>query len=150
MAGKTVMAFGAFDGIHRGHLYYLSEAKKLGKLIVSVAPDRFFGLDMMYRMTEDERSDLVRALRIVDKVVLGKEMNALARVEEMRPDMVVITPYHWVDEAALQQDLKKKGLKTKVVVLKPYKPESYGQIYDFAYVSLKEKRLSGLPIRKKK
>lgn len=150
MAGKrTVMAFGAFDGIHSGHLYYLSEAKKLGRLVVSVAPDRFLGLDMKYKMSEDERSDLVRALRIVDEAVLGNEMDALARVVEIRPDMIVITPYHWVDEAALQQNLEKKGLKTKVVLLKPYKPEIYDQIYDFAYVLLNEKRLSGLPIRKK-
>src|SRR3990167_5871310 len=39
---KIVLAHGAFDLIHYGHLFYLNEAKKLGDvLIVSVVADRF-------------------------------------------------------------------------------------------------------------
>ena len=33
---KKVMCFGTFDGVHKGHEYYLHEARKLGDYIVVV------------------------------------------------------------------------------------------------------------------
>lgn len=38
--GKLVMTFGTFDMFHPGHVYYLSEARKLGdELITIIARD---------------------------------------------------------------------------------------------------------------
>lgn len=73
---KKVLVFGAFDGIHGGHRYFLSEAKKKGThLTVVVAPDvavvalkgHFPARALAERMAD------VEALHIADCVVAGDE-----------------------------------------------------------------------------
>ena len=72
----TVMAFGSFDVLHPGHIYYLKESKRLGdKLVVVVAKDstikKIKGQEPKY--TEKQRLEHVRDLPMVDKAVLGYE-----------------------------------------------------------------------------
>ena len=68
---KIVLVSGGFDPIHTGHISYLSEAKKLGDiLIVGVNSD-----DWLTRkkgkpfMSSNERAGIMQALRIVDVVI---------------------------------------------------------------------------------
>jgi cytidyltransferase-like protein len=144
------MVFGALDGLHAGHIYYLKKAKRLGKrLIVVVAPDRFLGFEKMYKMPADERMRLISELGIAGRVVLGHENDALARIKKVKPDIVAITEYHWVDEKVLQHDLKQNGLKTKVVLIQPYNRGLYDPIYQNAFSGLKKKKLANLHVRAK-
>ncbi len=142
---KVVMAFGAFDGIHSGHLYYLNKAKKLGNyFVVAIARDKtLWKFLRRYKLNEKERKLLVESIGIADKVVLGSKTNALERVKELKPDIIVITPYNPVNPQLLQMDLKRIGLKTKVVSLKKYLPKTYDLIFKINK-KLTKKELLGL------
>ena len=71
-----VMAFGTFDILHPGHLFYLAQAKKLGnKLIVIVARDNTVKRVKIRppEHNENERLKKVQAQEYVDEAVLGDE-----------------------------------------------------------------------------
>ncbi len=131
MAGKTIMAFGAFDGLHPGNIHYLQEAKKLGdRLIVVVSPDKTaWKFPIRFQLPEKERIELVRLLGIADEVMLGSTTDALERIIEQKPDVIAITHYHPVDPQLLQLDLQKRGLAAKVIEVPVYKPEIYDAVF---------------------
>lgn len=88
---KTVVAFGTFDIIHPGHLYYLEYALGLGdRLIVVVTPDavalRSKGAKPLF--TEKERMRIISSLRCVDRVVLGDSNGSWRNVMRCNPDSV--------------------------------------------------------------
>lgn len=125
---KTVMCAGTFDIIHPGHLYYLSEAKKYGnKLIVVVARDEtsssFKGKKPAHN--EKERLSAVRALKIVDKAVLGREGNIFDIVEEVKPDVICLGYDQKVQKQELEDELKKRGIKAEVIRIGPYMQNIY-------------------------
>ena len=128
---KVVMAFGAFDGIHAGHLYYLNAAKKLGDyLIVVIARDESkWKFTKRYNLDENQRKKLVEELGIADKVILGSQTNALEKVKKIKPNIIAITRYHPITAEILQIDLKKSHLKTKVVTLQIFQPKIYDKMF---------------------
>ncbi|VVB53642.1 FAD synthase [uncultured archaeon] len=142
------MAFGAFDGVHTGHLYYLKAAKKLGGfLVVSIGRDRArWKLPRKYNLPEAERRALVEGLGIADRVVLGSTKKSLQRIAEVNPDVIALTCYHPVDGKLLQMELEKAGLKARVVLIKPYKPEIYDCVFGVKPIVKKAKR--SVPCRK--
>ena len=107
---KVVMAFGAFDGVHSGHIHYLKGAKGLGDyLIVSIARDKSeWKFPRKYNLPELERKKLVEDLGIADKVILGSIKNALDKILKIKPDIIAITSYHPVDKKLLESELREK------------------------------------------
>lgn len=88
---KTVVAFGTFDIIHPGHLYYLEYAVGLGdRLIAVVTPDatalRRKGIKPLF--TSKERMKIVSSLRCVDTAVLGDSDDSWRNVMRCNPDIV--------------------------------------------------------------
>ena len=77
MRKKTVLATGAFDLLHYGHLAFLEEAKKAGgrnaRLIVIVARDKTIEARKGKKpvVPEDQRRALMEALKPVDDAILG-------------------------------------------------------------------------------
>ena len=72
-----VLTFGTFDVFHVGHLRILERARRLGdRLVVGVSTDelnrRKKGRYPVY--TEDERVEIVGALRCVDEVFLEESL----------------------------------------------------------------------------
>lgn len=134
MAGtkKIVMTFGAFDGIHLGHIHYLKEAKKLGNyLIVAIARDNSkWTLPKRYNLPERERQKLVESLGIADKVIMGSTTDALEKIKKLKPDILALTPYHPVDEIVLRNELKSNNIKSKVVMLNIYKKAIYDKLFN--------------------
>lgn len=96
---NTVLAHGTFDILHPGHTRYLEFAKSQGDyLIVAVSSDAMARLRKGHDRPVndfDHRSEVVRALRSVDKVVQAPmpthrlASNILALVLELRPDVLV-------------------------------------------------------------
>lgn len=127
----TVMAFGSFDGLHTGHMYYLHEARKLGKkLIVAIArDDGYWKPKPRYGFPEKERQKLVQSTHIADKVILGSKTDPLQRIKDQKPDIIALTQYHHVDRHLFQHMLKDMGLKTKVRMIRPYKPQVFKNVY---------------------
>ena len=117
-----VMAFGVFDFLHLGHLYYLSQAKKMGSfLVVVIARDinvkRIKG--RFPKQNERERLLSVKKTGIADKVILGQLENRYKVIEENKPDIIALG----YDQKANLGKLKK--FKIKIVRLKSYKPHIY-------------------------
>jgi len=122
---KKIMVFGAFDGLHPGHLDFFRQAKKHGNfLIVSVGTNRNVEKIKGRRplFNQDERLELVAACGLVDLAVLGKETNFYQHIKEFAPDIICLGYDQWAGEKEVREDLDRVGLKrTKVVRLKPYK-----------------------------
>lgn len=88
---KTVLCHGCFDVIHAGHLAHLHAAKQLGdRLIVSVTTDRFVNKGPgRPHFPHAVRAEMLRALRIVDEVVLSDNATAIEVIQALRPDVYV-------------------------------------------------------------
>lgn len=125
------MVFGTFDVVHKGHEHFFAQARALSKdprLIVSVARDsgasRIKGFSPRHH--EAERLSTVAAHPHVDRAVLGDEIGYMQHILEEKPDIIALgydQHGEYVDN--LEQDLREAGLKTKVIRLKPHRPELY-------------------------
>ena len=94
---KRVLTGGGFDILHLGHIRYLEEAKKYGDyLIVNVLSDARIRAKKGSHsaiMPEDDRCELVRALRCVDEVVCFKgdpDYPFFRLLEEVKFDVAVL------------------------------------------------------------
>ncbi len=91
---RVVVANGAFDLLHVGHLRYLQSAKQLvapdGLLIVGVNSDASVQASKGPSrpiVPATERAELVAALACVDRVVIFEEKTAEALLAALRPDL---------------------------------------------------------------
>ena len=88
---KVVAVSGYFDPIHVGHLEYLKMAKSLGdKLVVIINSDYQAGLKKGKSfMQEQDRLEIVQALRCVDEVFLSidKDKSVCKSLEHLKPDI---------------------------------------------------------------
>lgn len=88
---RVVLANGAFDLLHVGHVRYLQAAKALGgKLVVAINSDasvRALKGEGRPVMPESERAEIVAALADVDAVVIFPEPDVRAIIREIRPDI---------------------------------------------------------------
>lgn len=92
--GLTIaLANGVFDLLHVGHLRYLEDAKKLAdRLIVAVNSDsstRAYKGPTRPIIPEDERAELLRALRCTDFVFLFSEPDVRLVIRTLKPDVHV-------------------------------------------------------------
>jgi D-beta-D-heptose 7-phosphate kinase/D-beta-D-heptose 1-phosphate adenosyltransferase len=90
---KIVFTNGCFDIIHRGHVTYLREAKKLGDvLIIGLNSDesvkRLKGNARPINSVED-RANVLSALEVVDYVVVFEEDTPYELLSKVRPDILV-------------------------------------------------------------
>lgn len=120
------MIFGAFDGLHPGHLDFFKQAKKYGdRLVVSVGTDRNVAKikDKKPLFNQEERLELVKNCRYVNEAVLGSQEDFYAHIKNFGPDVICLGYDQWAGEDEVRQELDRVGLtKTQVVRLKPYKP----------------------------
>ena len=86
-----VAVSGYFDPIHVGHLEYLRMAKELGdSLVVIVNNNQQCKLKKgKHFMDENDRVEIVKALRFVDEVFLSvdKDRTVCKSLEEIKPDI---------------------------------------------------------------
>lgn len=116
-----VLATGTFDILHPGHLLYLSEAKALGdELYVIVACDSMVKHKPKPIIPEEQRLAMVRALRIVDKAVLGSERDMFEPLREIKPDIIALGKNQFFDEKELEAQLKAHGIRAKVVRIQSF------------------------------
>lgn len=119
------MVFGAFDGLHVGHLNFFKQAKKYGDfLIVSVGTDKNVKAikGHLPHFKAHERLELVRELSIVDRAVLGAEENFYEEIKKYAPAVICLGYDQWASIDDVRMELDRVGLKkTKVVRLRAHK-----------------------------
>ncbi len=91
---KIILTNGCFDILHAGHVRYLQGAREIlppeeGVLIVAINSDR--SVQRLKGPTrpilpEDQRAELVAAVRFVDYVVLFEESDVTGLIARIRPD----------------------------------------------------------------
>ena len=117
------MATGAFDLLHMGHIYYLKEAKKLGdELVVIVACDSTVRKMKHEPVTPEKmRCKIIGELKIVNKSVLGHENDIYEVVKDIKPDIIALGYDQIHKEKKIEQELKKRNIKAKIIRLPKYK-----------------------------
>ena len=90
---KIVFTNGCFDILHVGHIRYLSQARKLGDtLVVGLNTDRSVRTikgEKRPIVCENERAEVLSALKVVDYVVLFDEPDPLALIKALKPSLLV-------------------------------------------------------------
>ena len=121
----NIVAFGVFDGLHPGHVSFLTQAKALGgRLIVIVARD-----EVVRRLKNREPEfgvfERVRILKdsgFADEVIIGDEKEGSWEVlKTHKPDIIALG----YDQVALKESLVLGEISPQLVVLEAYKPEQY-------------------------
>lgn len=90
---KIVFTNGCFDILHPGHIDLLTKAKALGtRLIVGINSDvsvaAIKGLGRPIN-NQDERAEVLRGLRSVDKVLIFDELTPENLIKQIKPDVLV-------------------------------------------------------------
>jgi FAD synthetase len=112
-----VMATGVFDLLHPGHVYFLSEARKLGdELVVVVARDQTARrLKHEPYVSEMIRREMVEALKPVDRAILGSATDIYQTVVEVHPDLIALGHDQMFNEAEVERECARRGVPAKVV-----------------------------------
>lgn len=125
------MVFGTFDMIHPGHEDFFRQARALAQepyLIVSIARDVVTTRIKSFspRHHESERLAIVAAHPLVDKAVLGAELDYIGHIKEENPEIIALG-YDQLGEYVenLEKDLRAASLACRIVRLKPHRPELY-------------------------
>lgn len=127
---KKILIFGVFDGIHEGHLSFISEARKQGdQLVAVVARDSM--VEKMKgkapRYCEVDRIKSLLEIPEIDLVLLGDIDNGNYNVlKEVKPDIVFLG----YDQKDLMDDLNKKiksGFLNDIKILagNSHKPDTH-------------------------
>jgi len=131
-ARRTVLATGVFDLLHIGHLRFLEESKKRGgpgsKLVVVIARDKtvFRRKGKSPVVPEDQRRELVAALRVVDRAILGRqEIDLLGILKEVRPDIVSVGYDQDEIRIAVTRLIRRAGLPIRVVRIRKFGPVGF-------------------------
>ena len=120
--GKVVFTNGVFDILHRGHVDYLIEARKLGvSLIVGVNTDASAklldkGPDRPLN-NENDRAYLLSKLEPVDVVVLFSQPIPAELIEAIKPDIVVKGGDYRVEDVVGLKTMQETGGEVVIIPL---------------------------------
>jgi len=123
---KVVFTGGVFDIIHPGHIFALSSAKKIGDaLVVVVARDKTVLRNKGRRPlnSEENRLELVKALKFVDVAMLGGEGDIFETVAKVMPDTIALGYDQKYDESELKREAEKHGLSVEFTRLGSRMPD---------------------------
>ncbi|MGA8603695.1 MAG: adenylyltransferase/cytidyltransferase family protein [Thermoplasmata archaeon] len=117
-----VMATGVFDLLHPGHVFFLTEARKLGdELVVVVARDKTARrLKHEPYTPENIRREMVEALKPVDRAVLGSTTDIYETVVRERPSIIALGYNQIWNETEVEAECARRGVPLKVVRIRAY------------------------------
>ena len=95
MCKKTVLITGFFDLLHSGHVAFIQDAAKYGKIIVSMGSDEnYLRQKKRYPLnTENERKYMLEAVKHIDQVHISRECGPLSfqsHLKDFKPDYFII------------------------------------------------------------
>ncbi len=110
---KLVFTNGVFDILHVGHVRYLEQARALGDaLVVAINSDRTVrelkgaGRPLM---NQDERAEILGAMRAVSYVTIFDDVSPRALIAELLPDVLVKGGDYALDEIHGREEVEAAG-----------------------------------------
>lgn len=127
MKEKKVMAFGTFDLLHKGHLYFLGKASNYGKLYVVIARDKTVRKIKGKKPQNNEKTRLgnISKLPFVCKAFLGSLHDRYKIIEKIMPQIICLGYDQKIAVAKLKSELRRRNINSKIIRLKAYKPSIY-------------------------
>lgn len=120
------LAFGTFDVLHPGHLFYLSESRKHGDLLKVVIARDTTVLQLKGRLpifNEKDRMAIVNSLKSVDEAVLGDAIHHCRIIEKIKPDIICLGYDQDITTQKLSLQLKKMNISIRSIVrIRPFRP----------------------------
>jgi D-beta-D-heptose 7-phosphate kinase / D-beta-D-heptose 1-phosphate adenosyltransferase len=118
--GKSVVfTNGCFDLIHGGHIEFLQKAKALGDiLVVGLNSDqsvRGIKGDGRPIKTQQERANILSALRYVDYITIFNESTPANLISEIRPDILVKGNDYAMDEVVGREIVEGYGARVELI-----------------------------------
>jgi rfaE bifunctional protein nucleotidyltransferase chain/domain len=112
--GKSlVFTNGVFDLLHVGHVRYLAEARALGDaLVVAINSDRTVRElkgDRRPIVNEDERAEILAALRQVDYVTIFDDVSPRSLIARLLPDVLAKGGDYGLDEIHGREEVEAAG-----------------------------------------
>jgi rfaE bifunctional protein nucleotidyltransferase chain/domain len=107
---RIVFTNGCFDILHKGHVRYLAQAKKLGDvLVVGLNADKSVSALKPDRPVnpEADRAEVLAALSAVDYITIFSEKTPYRLIKLLRPD-VLVKGGDWKEEEIVGSDLVKE------------------------------------------
>jgi len=118
---KIIFTNGCFDLIHVGHLRTFNEAKKMGDLlVVGINSDRSVKAlkgETRPLISEQERAELISALKPVDYVIIFDEMNASRLLDTIKPDVYVKGGDYTLDNLPEKDSIIRSKIEVKFIPL---------------------------------
>ena len=116
---SIVLANGCFDLFHAGHLRYLEGAARLGDLlVVGINSDRqtriLKGTGRPFT-SENERAEIVAAIRFVDSVTIFDEPTVEGLIRSLRPDIHAKGTDYTVDTVPEREIVQSYGGRVAIV-----------------------------------
>ena len=94
---NRIVTFGVFDYFHLGHLRLFEQAKKYGDYLIVAVQDGDYILkykpDAKILYSTDERVEIIKALRVVDEVVVYQSVGADA-LDKIEFDILALGEDH--------------------------------------------------------
>lgn len=125
---KLVMVFGTFDYLHAGHENLFSQARELGDEIIAImARDKTVKTikGALPDHNEKERMKALEETSWADKVVLGDLKDKTKVIKNYKPDIIALGYDQFAFTYLLDKMIIELKLQTKIVRLKPYRPDMY-------------------------
>ena len=107
---KIVFTNGCFDILHKGHVRYLRQAKRMGDvLVVGINSDRSVSRLKPGRPVnlERDRAEVLEALCVVDYVTIFDEKTPYRLIKSLKPD-VLVKGGDWKKEDIVGSDIAKE------------------------------------------
>lgn len=125
----TVLTFGSFDHLHAGHIYYLSQAKKYGDILITiVASDENIHKIKGHspRYPQNERITTLENILITDKVIAGVNTNPLKWIQQFSPNSICLGyDQKWPFLEKLDDEIKRLWLQIQILRISSHCPEKY-------------------------
>jgi len=112
---SRVVAQGTFDLLHPGHVHYLRDAAEMGdELHVIVARETNVTHKAPPVVPDDQRREMVAALKPVDEAHLGHPEDIFVPIERIEPDVIALGYDQHHDEEKLASVLADRGIDCEV------------------------------------
>jgi len=120
-----VVAQGTFDILHPGHVHYLQDAADMGdELHVIVARSVNVTHKEPPVVPDEQRREMVDALKPVDEAHLGHPEDIFVPIERIEPDIIALGYDQHHDDEQLQAALSARGLDCDIRRASPLETET--------------------------